>query len=78
MGEYRGVYRNSVGKPEERRALGRPRRRREVNNKVDLQEVGCGSWTGSSCLRIGTGGEAVVNVVMNFRIPQNAGNFLNS
>ena len=24
--------------------------------KMDLQEVGCGAWAGSSCLRIGTGG----------------------
>ena len=42
MGERRGVYRVSVGKPEEKRPLGRHRRRWEDNIKVDLQEVGCG------------------------------------
>ena len=56
MGEGRGVYRILVGKPEGKIPLGRPRRRWEDNIKMDLQEVGCGVWTGSSWLRIGTGG----------------------
>jgi hypothetical protein len=34
-----GVYRVLVGKPEGKRPLGRPRRRREDNIKMDLQEV---------------------------------------
>jgi len=55
-GEGRGVYRVLVGKPEGKRPLGRPRRRWEDNIKMYLQEVGCGVWTGSSWLRIGTGG----------------------
>jgi hypothetical protein len=42
MRERRGVYRVLVGKPEGKRPLGRPRRRREDNIKVDLQELGCG------------------------------------
>jgi len=35
-----------MGKPEGKRPLGRPRRRWEDNNKMDLQEVkgGCGDW----------------------------------
>ena len=45
-----------VGKPEEKRSLGRPRRRWDDNIKMDLREVGGGVWTGSSWLRIGTGG----------------------
>ena len=51
MGEWRGVYRVMVGKPEGKTTLGRPRRRWEDNIKMDLQEVGggCGDW-------IGTGG----------------------
>jgi hypothetical protein len=36
MGERRGAYRASVGKPEGRRPLGRPRRRWEGNIKMDL------------------------------------------
>ena len=56
MGERRGLYRVLVGKPEGKRTLRRPRRRWEDNIKMDLQEVGVGVWTGSSWLRIGTGG----------------------
>jgi hypothetical protein len=46
MGERRGVHRVLVGKPEEKRPLGRPRRRWEDNIKMDLQEVGgsYGDW----------------------------------
>jgi hypothetical protein len=39
MGEKRGAYRISVGRPERRRPLGRPRRRWEDNIKMDLQDV---------------------------------------
>jgi len=42
MGERRGVYRVLVGKPEGKRPPGRPRRGWEDNNKLDLQEIGCG------------------------------------
>jgi hypothetical protein len=31
-----------MGKPEEKRPLGRPRHRREDNIKMYLQEAGCG------------------------------------
>ena len=54
MGEWRGVYRVLVGKPEGKRQLGRPRHRWEDNINMDLQEVG--TWTGSIWLRTGTGG----------------------
>jgi hypothetical protein len=36
MGERRRAYRALVGKPEGRRPLGRPRRRRDDNIKMDL------------------------------------------
>ena len=36
MGEERGLYRVLVGKPEGRRPLGRPRRRRVDNIRMDL------------------------------------------
>jgi hypothetical protein len=42
MGERRGVYRVLVEKPQEKRPLGRTRRRWEDNIKMDLQEVRCG------------------------------------
>jgi hypothetical protein len=46
MREERGVYRVLMGNPEGKRTLGRPRRRWEDNIRMDLQEVGCGVWTG--------------------------------
>jgi len=48
------MYRVLVYKPEQKRLLGRPRHRWEVNIKMDLQEVGV--LTGMSWLRIVTGG----------------------
>jgi hypothetical protein len=53
--ESRGLYRFLVGEHEGSRPLGRARRRWKDNIKLDLQEVGCGAWTGSSRLRTGTG-----------------------
>jgi len=49
MGEMRVVYGVLVGKPEGKRQLGRPRRRRD-DIKMDLQEVRWGhglDWSGS-------------------------------
>jgi hypothetical protein len=56
IGERRGVYRVLVGKPEGKSPLERSRHRWKDNIKMDLQEMRCGVWTGSSWLRIGTGG----------------------
>jgi len=69
MGEERGVYRVLVGKPEGRRPLGRPRRRRGDNVRMDLQDVGCGSvdWIGLAQDRDRWG--TLVRAVMNLRVP---------
>jgi hypothetical protein len=56
IGERTGAYRALVGKPEGRRPLGRPRLRWEDNIKMDLGDVGCGTYTGLIWFRIGTGG----------------------
>jgi hypothetical protein len=55
IGEKRNVHRLSVGKPDRRRPLGRPRRRWIDNIKIDLLEIGL--WTGLVWLGIGTCGE---------------------
>jgi hypothetical protein len=76
MGERRGAYRILVGKPEGKRPLGRPRRRWEDNIKMDFQEVGCGGMDCIDLVRDRDRWWGLVNVVMNFRVPQNAENFL--
>jgi hypothetical protein len=56
MGEERKVYKVLVGKPEEKKPLGRPRRRWEDGVRMDLREIGLGVWIGFDWLRTGTGG----------------------
>jgi len=68
VGEGRGVHRVLVGKPEGRRALGRPRRRWE-DNKMDLQEVGGGFGDSMELTQDRDRWRALVSTVMNFRAP---------
>ena len=58
-----------VGKPEGKRPLGRPRRRRVDNLRIYLQEVGCGygDWIGLAQDR--DRWRTLVSVVMNLRVP---------
>ena len=55
IGEERGVCRVLLGKPEGRRPLGRTRRR-WVDNRTDLQEVGCWYMDWIGLAQIGTVG----------------------
>jgi hypothetical protein len=69
MEEGRGAYRILVGRPEGRRPLGRPRRRWEVNIKMDLQEVG---WRGMDWIDMAQDRDrwwAIVSAVMNLWVP---------
>jgi hypothetical protein len=56
MRERRSVYRVLVVKPEGMRPLGRPRRRWEDILRCIFRKWDVGAWTGSSWLRIWTGG----------------------
>jgi len=69
MWKRRGVYKVLVGNPEGKRPLGRPRLRWEYNNKVDLQEVGCGVMHWIELAEDRERWRVVVNVVLNFRVP---------
>jgi hypothetical protein len=69
MRERRGAYRALVGKHEERRPIGKPRRRWEDNIKIDLREVG---WGGADWLNLAQDRDrwrAIVNTVMNLWVP---------
>jgi hypothetical protein len=58
-----------VGKPEGRRPLGRFRRRWEDNIKINLREIG---WGGMDWIHLAQDRDqwrALVNTVMNFRVP---------
>jgi hypothetical protein len=69
MGEGRVVYMVFVGRPESKRHLGRPRRRWEVNIKMDLMQIGIdgSSWIRLTLDRVQW--RAFVNTIMNLRVP---------
>jgi len=57
-----------VGKPEGKGPLGRPKRRWEDNNKMDIQEVGCGFMDSIELAQDRDSWRALVNAVMNRRV----------
>jgi hypothetical protein len=69
MGEGRGVHRVLVGKPEGKRPFERPRHRWEDNIKMDLQEVGGGYGDWMELAQDKDRWRALLNMVMNFRVP---------
>jgi hypothetical protein len=69
MGEDRGVHWVFVGKPEGKRPLGRLRRRREDNIKMDLQEVGGGGGDWMELARDRGRWWTLVVTARNFRVP---------
>jgi hypothetical protein len=78
MGEKRNAYKIFVGKPEGKKPLGRPRRRLVDNIKVDLREIG---WDDINWIDLAQDRDqwrALVNTIMNLRVPLNVGKFLSS
>jgi hypothetical protein len=78
IGEGRGIYRVLVGKPDDKRPVGRPRRRWEDNIKMDLmdKEIDGANWIQLAQDRVRW--RACVNTVMNLRVPKKAGYFFTS
>jgi hypothetical protein len=69
MGEKRNAYSLLVGKPEGKRPLGRPRRTWVDNIRMDLGEVGWGDVDWISLAKDRNRWRALVNSVLNFRVP---------
>jgi hypothetical protein len=69
IGERIIWYRVLAGKPEGKRPLGRPRRRCEDIIKTDIREVGCGCMDRIDVAQDKDRWRALVNAVMNLRVP---------
>jgi hypothetical protein len=67
--ERGGVHSVLEGKLEGKRPLGRPRRRWDDNNKMDLQEEGCGDVDWIELAQGRDSWQELVNAVMNLRVP---------
>jgi hypothetical protein len=68
-GEKRNAYRKLAGKPEGKRPLGRPRRRWVDDIKMDLREIGWGVMNRIDLAQDRNQWKALVNTVMNLRVP---------
>jgi hypothetical protein len=69
MGEMKNGYNILVGKPEGKRPVGRTRRTWEDNIRIDLRKIG---WEVVDWIHLSQNRErwrAVVNMVMNLRVP---------
>jgi hypothetical protein len=69
IGEKRNAYRLLVGKSKGKRPLGRRRRRWVDNIKMDLGGIGWGGVELIGLVQDRDKWRALVNAVMNFRIP---------
>jgi hypothetical protein len=69
MVETRNACRILVGRPEEKRPLGRPRRRLVENIKMDLGEIGWDGRDWSDLAQDTDQWRTLVNTVMNLRVP---------
>jgi hypothetical protein len=78
MGMKRNACRILVGKPEGKRPLGRPGHGWENNIKMDLREIGWGGMDWIDLTQDRDQWRALVNTVMNLRVPLNIGKFLSS
>jgi hypothetical protein len=68
MGDGRNVYRVLVGRPEEKRPLGRSTRRWEDNIKMDLRETGNDEANWIRLAQDKAQWRVFVSTVMNFRV----------
>jgi hypothetical protein len=78
MEEMKNAYKILVEKPEGKTPLGRLVRRWEDNFRMDLREI---RWVGVDWIHLAQSSDkwrALMNTVMNLRLPRKTGNFLTS
>jgi hypothetical protein len=78
FGTHGGDENMSVGKPEGKRPLERPRCRYEYNIKMYPENVGCDGVDWNHLAHIVARWRDFVNTVMNLRVPLKTGNYLTS
>jgi hypothetical protein len=78
LGEKRNAYKFSVGKPERKRQLERPRHSLKGNIKMNLREIGWGGMDWIHRAQDRDQWRAPVNTVIKFWVPKNVGKFLSS
>jgi hypothetical protein len=72
----RHAYKFLMGKPSEKRPLGRRWHRCDIGINIDLQAVGLGGMDWMDLNQDGNGWQGVVKVVRNRLLPNGAGNFV--
>ena len=77
-GDRRRADKVLMGRPDGNRTFGKPVRRWEDNSKLDLQDVGWESMAWIDLAQKRDRWWALVNVVMNLRVPQKVEYFLTS
>jgi hypothetical protein len=77
-GEKRNAYRGLVGKPEEKRSLGKPRCTWEDNIKINLRETGWGGKDWNDLAQDMNQWRALAKKLMNIRVSKYVGTFLSS
>jgi hypothetical protein len=68
-GEKRNAYRILVGNPEEKRPMGRPRRRWVDNIKLHFREIGLDGMDWIHLAQNRDQWRTLVNAVMNLQVP---------
>ena len=65
----RSAFKILTGKPTGKRPLGRPRRRREDNIRMDLEEIGINAGNWADLAQDRNYWRALVNAALNLQVP---------
>jgi hypothetical protein len=65
-----------VRKPEGKKSFGRTKRKWDGNNKIDLQEVGCGAMDWIEQTQVMRRWRVHIKTLIKLQVPLNVGNFL--